>query len=197
MSVKSLFLIFTITFFSHQLRADIMVFDVNKNIPMSNDEIVYKDYYLNGGATEGIKKGMILSVFRKSPIHDNLKNKSQGFLLNPMGRLQVIHVEQEFSIARLFAVQDRDNSPLTEFDGIMVGDLVDLKDAHELKENIERPSKKVSKRDEKVEEQKDSASLIDKPKATPAPAPQAAPQAVVAPPAIGLPKAPAVDKPSL
>ncbi|OQW50353.1 MAG: hypothetical protein A4S09_00735 [Proteobacteria bacterium SG_bin7] len=196
-------LFFTILFsyvFMASLRAganDIMIFDVHKNIPLNNDEIVYKDYYINGGATDGIKKGMVLTVQRKSPIHDNLKNKSQGFLLNPMGRVQVIHVEQEFSIARLFSVQERDNTPITDLDSVMVGDLVDLATAHELKENLEKPSKKVSKREEKLEGEKDSASLIEKPRATPAQSPAPATPVSVAPPAIGLPKAPPVDKPSL
>ncbi len=181
----------------HASASDIMIFEVHKNIPLNNDEIVYKDFYINGGATEGIKKGMVLTVHRKSPIHDNLKNKSQGFLLNAMGRIQIIHVEQEFSIARLFSVQERDNAPIADLDGVMVGDFVDLATAHELKENMEKPSKKVSKREEKSEGERDSASLIEKPKAALAPASVPAAPVEIAPPAIGLPKAPPVDKPSL
>lgn len=188
-------IIVVLTFHAHA--GDITIFEVHKNIPLNNDEIVYKDYYISGGATDGIKKGMVLTVNRKSPIHDNLKNKSQGFLLNAMGRVQIIHVEQEFSIARLFAVQERDNAPLADLDGVMVGDFVDLATAHELKENMEKPTKKVSKREEKPEGEKDSASLIDKPKAAPATASAPVAPASIAPPAIGLPKAPSVDKPSL
>jgi hypothetical protein len=188
----------TILFFTFRSGAnDIMIFEVNKNIPMNNEEIVYKDYYLNGGATDGVKKGMVLSVYRKSPIHDNLKNKSQGFLRNPMGRLQVILVEQEFAVARLFSVQERDTTPITDFDAIMVGDLVDLATAHELKQENDKPTKKVSKNEDKSEGHAEAASVAEKPKAAPAPAPEKAAPVTIAPPAIGLPKAPSVDKPSL
>lgn len=196
MSRTKLFLLilsFTSTIYAN----DITIFEVQKNIPLNNDEIVYKDYYINGGATQGVKKGMVLAVFRKSPIHDNLKNKSQGFLMNPMGRLQVVHVEQEFSIARLFAVQDRDVAPITDVEGVMVGDFVDITNPFELKDTSDKPTKKVSKRDDKVEGEKEQSSLLDKPKAATASTPSPAAPVVVAPPAIGLPKSPPVDKPSL
>lgn len=178
---------------------DIVVFEVQKTIPLTNDEIVYKDYYLSGGAGQGVRKGMIVSVLRKTPIHDNLKNKSQGFLMNPIGRLQVIHVEQEFSVGRLFSLNDRELLPVSEIEGIMIGDAVDMASALEIKAGEERPKKKSTKREDRAEEKSDQSSkavislqVNQPPASTPV-----IPAAQAAPAAIGLPKPTPVDKPSL
>lgn len=127
---------------------DVTVFEVQKNIPLTSDEIALKDYYVSGGSQQGVQKGMVITVVRKVPIHDNLKNKSQGFLTNPIARLQVIHVENEFSIGRLYAGIDRDNLPVLDFEGIMVGDILDMGTAL-------IPSKKA-KRDDKDEKREEA-----------------------------------------
>ncbi len=189
------FFSFTISFAA--LAQEVTVFEVQKNIPLTNDEVVYKDYYMSGGAHHGVKRGMIVSILRKIPIHDNLKNKSQGFLMNPVGRLQVIHVEQDFSIARLYSTHERDHLPVLEMEGIMVGDMVDLANAQEPKSGEEKPTKKSSRKEEskQEEEQKDQASKLEiKPKAATAP-PVTLPAAAL-PAAIGLPKPVPVDKPN-
>ena len=108
------------------LANEVSVFEVQKNIPLTPEEIVYKDYYVTGGAQQGLQKGMIITVVRNLPVHDTLKNKSQGLLTNPVARIQIIHVENNFSVGRLYAAIDREGLPVLEFEGIMVGDILDM-----------------------------------------------------------------------
>ncbi|MDZ4660900.1 MAG: hypothetical protein SGJ18_04700 [Pseudomonadota bacterium] len=106
--------------------SEVSVFEVQKNIPLTSEDIVYKDYYVTGGSQQGLQKGMVITVVRNLPVHDTLKNKSQGLLTNPVARIQIIHVENEFSVGRLYSSIDRVGLPILEFEGIMVGDFLDM-----------------------------------------------------------------------
>lgn len=156
---------------------EVSVFEVQKSIPLTPEEVVYKDYYVTGGSQQGLQKGMVITVVRNIPVHDTLKNKSQGLLINPVARIQIIHVESEFSVGRLFGTIDREGLPVLEFEGIMVGDLLDMATAV-------LPGKKA-KREEPQEESKAEAKIELK----------AELKEVVKP--SGLPVATAVGKPSL
>lgn len=127
---------------------EVTVFDVRKNLPMSDDEPVYRDFYINAGSNAGIKSGMIITVIRKRALYDPYQNNNPSDLSVPVGELKVIHVQKDMSVARLHRTFDRDNMPILEFNFILVGDRLDLGTAHfgggEKSEKAKAPTKSAA-----------------------------------------------------
>jgi len=107
----------------------ISIFDVRKTLPLEPDEPVYHDYYVNAGSAAGIKKDMFVSVVRRTPIHDPVKNKAQATLSFEIAKVQIIHVEPMMSVARLATQYESNDRPVMEFEAVMIGDALDLKTA--------------------------------------------------------------------
>jgi hypothetical protein len=105
------------------------VFDVRRPLAMENGDNPPKDYFFNAGSSDGLKKGMLVTVNRRQALYDQYLNKSPGDLVVAVGKLRIIHVQPDMSVARLESMQDRSNSPGVEFEAVMVGDKVDLSSA--------------------------------------------------------------------
>lgn len=103
-----------------------LIFDVRRSLPLEPNEPVYKDFYINAGPEAGFKKGVYISVVRPLPIHDPIQNKQQGTLNVPVGHLLVIHVDRGITVARLQDELGDEERPTLEFEGVMVGDKIDL-----------------------------------------------------------------------
>ncbi len=101
------------------------IFDVRINLPLEPEEPSYHDFYINAGVEAGFKKGMYLTVVRMIPVHDPVQNKQQGTLSVGVARLQVIHVERQITVARLFAEFTDEDRPTLEFESVMIGDRID------------------------------------------------------------------------
>lgn len=106
--------------------AEVTIFDVRKNLPLSDTEKVYRDFYINGGSEAGITKNMIITVQRRLPLYDSYQNRSAGDLDLKVAKVKIIHVQKGLSVARLQSEFDRGTSPLLEDNFIMVGDRLDL-----------------------------------------------------------------------
>lgn len=104
----------------------VSIFDVRKNLPLEPTETVYRDFYLNAGPESGLKKGMFVTVVRRLPIHDPLQNKAQATLTVEVAKVQIVHVERNISVARLVDDVGTAFRPILEFEGIMIGDILDL-----------------------------------------------------------------------
>lgn len=115
----------------------VSIFEVRKRLAMTNDEVVPRDFYLNGGVESGLKPGMIVKVTRQVTPYDSYQNKSPGDLIVPVGELKVIFVQKGVSVARLHRIFDRSDLPILEDEYIMVGDEVDVGSAR-----LESPSEK-------------------------------------------------------
>lgn len=100
------------------------VFDARRPISLVNDEVPAKDYYINAGSREGLKKGMSVAVYRRTNLYDQYQNKSLSDLVVLVGQLKIIHVQDDVSVARIEEIKTRENLPNVEFDTIMVGDKV-------------------------------------------------------------------------
>lgn len=109
------------------------IFEVRKNLKLSNDEPDFKDYYIGAGNKNGLKKGMVVDVIRKMPLHDNLINQSQGDLVMTIAQVKLIHVQGNISVARLFKGSSATERPVANFRSIMVGDEINLKSARFVK----------------------------------------------------------------
>ncbi len=129
------------------------IFDVRRSLPLEPDEEVTKDFYINAGPESGLKKGVYVSVVRALPIHNPIQNKQQAELNVPVGKLKIIDVQRGITVARLETELSDDERPTLEFEGVMVGDHIDLGTM-----TTEAP-KKLKSRAKKPIAQADSQSL--------------------------------------
>jgi hypothetical protein len=106
---------------------DVQIIDVRRNIPLSDDAPVYKDFYLNGGLERGLKKNQTITVVRKMAVRDAMGSQTFGELMIPVGQLKVIAVNDRIAVAREVKLISRDEEPMLEQIGIMNGDLIQLK----------------------------------------------------------------------
>ena len=105
--------------------AEINVADVHRNIPLSDDENIYKDFYINAGEGSGLKKNLVVNIKRKVFIKDSA-SKSIGDFEALIGQLRILHVDSKMAIAREYKLFSRDEEPMVEQIGIMTGDRIDL-----------------------------------------------------------------------
>ena len=126
-------LVAALIWFSNVCRADlnhrISIFQVRKSIPLSDNEPVYRDFYVSSGDESGIRVGMIIPVKRRVPVHDPVFNKLAGDLYISVGELEIIHVGNGLSVGRMInATMDKER-PILDFEGFMVGDRIDIDNA--------------------------------------------------------------------
>jgi hypothetical protein len=107
---------------------DSRVIDVRRNIALSDDDKVFKDFYIYGGTEVGYKKGQVLTALRKINVHDaaGLGN-AIGEIKVPVGELRVIAVYDKVTVARLVKLLERDELPMLEQRAVMTGDLIEVK----------------------------------------------------------------------
>ena len=122
--IHVMFLILTVTGLVAQAQ-DITVVDVRRNITLAEDDIIYKDYYINAGDGSALKKNLVVNVKRKINVRD-AGTKAVGDFEAVVGQLKVIHIGNKVSVAREFKLIPRDEEPMLEQIGIMSGDRVDL-----------------------------------------------------------------------
>lgn len=104
---------------------EISVVDVKRNIKMSEDDNVYKDFYINAGEGSALRKNLVIKAKRKITIKES-PTKNVGDFETVVGLLKVIHVGNKVSVAREFKLTPRDEEPMLEQIGIMTGDKIDL-----------------------------------------------------------------------
>lgn len=104
----------------------VSVFDVRKTLPLDPSDPVYYDYYVNAGPEAGLKRGMYVSVVRRTPIHDPVQNKAQATLAVEVAKVQIIHVDRNIGVARLVTEFGSEDRPVMEYESIMIGDTLDL-----------------------------------------------------------------------
>ena len=125
------------------LAADLSIADVRRNIPLSDTEPVYKDFYINSGEDAGFKKHQIITVVRKISVQDSRGSQTIGDMNIPVGQLKIIAVYPKVSVAREYKLFSRDDLPMLEQFGLMIGDLIELKSP--VTEAAVRPEKKYEK----------------------------------------------------
>lgn len=127
--VKTMIILAAIFASSMSFAKEIAVFDVRRPLSFENGQDLPKDFYINAGIEVGLKVGMTVAVNRRQTLYDPFQNKSPGDLIIPVGRLRIIHVQDNIAVARLEEISGRQNLPTLEFDAIMVGDRLDMSTA--------------------------------------------------------------------
>ncbi|UXR64373.1 hypothetical protein EZJ49_14990 [Bdellovibrio bacteriovorus] len=102
------------------------VVDVRRNITLSEDDTVYKDFYINVTAGSGLKKNLVVTAVRKINVRDASGANAVGEIMVPVGQLKIIAVYDRVAVAREFTLLSRDELPMLEQIGIMTGDRIDL-----------------------------------------------------------------------
>jgi hypothetical protein len=128
--MKTMILAILLIFLSNFATAnDITIVDVRRNIPLSDEEPVYKDFYINGGSDDGLKKNLVVTVIRATNIRDASGAQSFGEILIPVGQVRILATYPKVSVAREYKSLSRDENPMLEQTGIMNGDKIDLKNS--------------------------------------------------------------------
>ena len=106
--------------------AELTIFEVQRNLPLANDEKVFHDYYVDSGSETGLKTGMTVMVKRKQPLFDYYRNREVAdFQLN-VAKVKVIQVQENLSVVRLVEDIARESAPISDEPFIMIGDRLDL-----------------------------------------------------------------------
>jgi hypothetical protein len=109
---------------SEAFSKDISIFAVQKELQMNPKDITQKDFYLNGGVSEGFRKGDLVTVVRCTLMHDFVIGRLMGDLHLLVAKLKIIYVEKNVSIGRFHKSLTSKDKPLVDFKSVMVGDQV-------------------------------------------------------------------------
>jgi hypothetical protein len=127
---------------------EIQVIQVRRNIPLSDDEPVYKDYYLSGGSKSGLRLNLVVPVLRWVNLRENNQAQDQSMkILEPVGLLKIIYVQEQLAVARLYEAADYSDGPVLDQPGIMMGDVVSLEQSF-----LAKPAKKLPKDSSQIRE---------------------------------------------
>lgn len=106
--------------------SEFIVMSVIHDFPMKAGDTIYRDFYINAGAANGLRKGLYIEASRKLSAFDNINSKLVAETPVKIARLKLIHVDKNVSIARLVKFYDRDTTPLAGIDSVMIGDLIEV-----------------------------------------------------------------------
>jgi hypothetical protein len=113
---------------SSLISSEFYITSVIREVPMKPSDHQYKDFYINAGTNNGLRKGVYLDAIRKIGIYDNINSKMIGDTTVKVARLKVIHTDKNFSIARLVEYYDKQDTPVSGYDSVIVGDLIQVSD---------------------------------------------------------------------
>lgn len=115
---------------------DFSIFEVRRELALSNEEKIEKDYYIYAGSDEGVKVGAVYDVVRKVPLYDGFQNRSLGEITIKVAQLKVIYASKGVSVARHYKNFSRASIPVLRDNYILLGDIVDI--SSESKASVER-----------------------------------------------------------
>jgi len=115
-----------VPWYQAQAKEEAVVIEVRKKLKLHDSERVYPDFFILGGTKLGLDKGVTVSVVRRVPVHDPLKNASIGDFQVKVADLEIIESDSEKSIGRLIEIDRREARPMLTYDAVMIGDRLDL-----------------------------------------------------------------------
>ena len=104
-----------------------VIYSIAQDIPMGFDkEEVRKNFYVNMGEIQGLKKGTKLSVYRDVVKLDSEDEKKRYAYRIKIGYLEVVHTEDNSAIAVHKESEKINKQIVLDGYGPMVGDTVDV-----------------------------------------------------------------------
>lgn len=106
---------------------DYVIFSIAQNISMGTEDTQpKKNYYVNLGQQQGVDSGTALAVYRIISLNDPFETKERHDYRVKIGELEVLHSEQESSIAIAKDFESGDKVPMFQIGSFMVGDKVNV-----------------------------------------------------------------------
>lgn len=127
--MKSALLLISLLFASRQLwPKDYIIYAVAHQLPMGDpNEVMHKDYYVNMGNQQGLKKGTTLNVYRSVAMSDPYETKNKYSHSIKIGEIKILHAEAGSSIARTQTFLKGEDVPIFDVENFMIGDRVQVK----------------------------------------------------------------------
>lgn len=101
-----------------------VIFSLAQDLSMgAENEVIRKNFYVNMGKGQGVKKDAILDVFRIISVQNPYDNKKRVNYKVKIGELKVIHASDEAAIATVNEYEKED-VPVFELPQFMIGDHV-------------------------------------------------------------------------
>ena len=98
-----------------------------QDLPMGHDgEVIRKNYYVNMGSSQGVKKDSVLDVFRIVSIQNPYDNKKRVNYKVKIGELKVVHSSEDASIAMVGEYEKEESTPIFDLPQFMIGDHVSI-----------------------------------------------------------------------
>ena len=117
-----LFLIFSQSVWSRPY----VIFSMAQDLPMGTEnEVIRKNYYINMGSGQGLKKDSIVNVFRIVSIQNPYDSKKRVNYKMKIGELKVLHSSNEAAVA-MVNQYETEETPIFELKQFMIGDHVSI-----------------------------------------------------------------------
>jgi hypothetical protein len=101
-----------------------VIFSMTQDLSMGADnEVIRKNYYINMGSGQGVKKDSLLDVFRIVSVQNPYDNKKRVNYKVKIGTLKVIHASDEAAIATV-GEYEKEDAPIFDLSQFMIGDHV-------------------------------------------------------------------------
>lgn len=124
--MKLLILLTTLLISSATWARSYVIFSMTQDLPMGlENEVVRKNYYINVGSGQGVKKDSVLDVFRIISVQNPYDNKKRVNYKVKIGELKVIHSSDEAAIA-MVNEYEKEQTPIFEIQQFMIGDHVSI-----------------------------------------------------------------------
>lgn len=122
--MKILTLLFLSLFSQSLLARSYVIFSLSQDLAMGvENEVVRKNYYVNIGSGQGVKKDSVLDVFRIISVQNPYDNKKRVNYKVKIGELKVLHASDDASIA-VVSKYEKEDTPIFELSQFMIGDHV-------------------------------------------------------------------------
>ena len=122
--MKILLLLTTLLISQNLWARSYVIFSLAQDLSMGvENEVIRKNYYVNMGKGQGVKKDAILDVFRIISVQNPCDNKKRVNYKVKIGELKVIHASDEAAIATVNEYEKED-VPVFELPQFMIGDHV-------------------------------------------------------------------------
>ena len=122
--MKVLILLATLLISHSVMARSYVIFSMTQDLSMGHEnEVVRKNYYINMGSGQGVKKDSILNVYRIVSVQNPYDNKKRVNYKVKIGELKVLHSSDEASIAIVKKYEEED-TPIFELPQFMIGDHV-------------------------------------------------------------------------
>ncbi len=103
-----------------------VIFSMAQDLPMGlENEVIRKNFYVNMGTSQGVKKDSLLDVFRIVSVQNPYDNQKRVNYKVKIGELKVLSVSEDAAIT---AIKEyvKEDAPIFELPSFMIGDHVSI-----------------------------------------------------------------------